>query len=88
MSGLEKKELLIRLFNETREYMDDFLIDELENTIDYENPEIQEYLRVLGILLHDIIVITKKLNEELEYQVSSIILNHFLEEISRLWPKD
>ena len=88
MSGFEKKELLIRLFNETRECMDDFLIDELENTIDYENPEIQEYLRVLGILFHDIMVITKKLNEELEYQVSSIILNHFLEEISRLWSKD
>ncbi|KKK69826.1 hypothetical protein LCGC14_2930160 [marine sediment metagenome] len=60
----------------------------IENTIDFENPEIQEYLLVLGILLHDIIVITKKVNEELEYQVSSIILNHFLEEISRLWPKD
>ena len=90
MEKLGKKSLLLRLYDESQDFMDD-LKDELENHIDYDDPEIQEELYWLAIILRDLMVVTKKLREshdsEFRNDFMSLILNSLLQRIEELWKK-
>ncbi len=91
MSGQEKKQLLIRLLDEAREFMDEFLKEDLENAIDYNDPELQRFLYALAVILRDLMVIAKKLRQsydnDLEDGGMTLILNFLLEKIDELWPE-
>jgi len=93
MDGLKKKELLVRLLNESREFMDEFLKEDLENNVNYEDPRLQDMLYWLAIMLRDIMVISKKLKERYDEDFRSregtvsLILHLFLEQIEELWPE-
>ncbi len=85
MNGAKKKKLLMRLLIESRDFMYEFLKEDLENN--YDDPHLQDMLYWLAIMLRDIMVISKKLKErdDEEFQngeggVSSV-LHILLEEI-------
>ena len=91
MRGSEKKELLIRLFDDTKDFIDEFLKYDLENAINYNDPELQDLLYWLAVILRDMMVIAKKLRENYDQDFEglgmTLVLNFLLEKIEELWPE-
>ena len=92
MPSSEKKILLMKLFNEAKDFMDEYLQHDLENVINYNDPGLQDLLYWLAVILRDLMVITKKLREHYEEDFDgggmSLILNQLLEKIEELWPEN
>lgn len=90
MEKLGKKGLLLRLLDETQDFIKEDLKQELEYETDYDDLEIQDYLYSLAIILRDLMVITKKLRErhDEDYRSGgmSLVLDSFLRRIEILWP--
>ncbi|MFO8020139.1 MAG: hypothetical protein R6U96_16060 [Promethearchaeia archaeon] len=62
MEKLGKKELLLRLYKESQDFMND-LEQDLTSEIDFDESEIQENLYLGAIILRDLMVVIKKLRE-------------------------
>ena len=91
MRGSEKKELLIRLLDDAKDFMDEFLKYDLENAVNYNDPELQDLLYWLAVILRDMMVIAKKLRENYDQDFEgggmTLVLNFLLEKIEELWPE-
>lgn len=81
----------MEIFSESKYYMDEFLKDDLENNVDYEDPELQTFLYWLAVMLRDVMAISLELRERHDMDIPSggmvIRLNHLLERIETLWPE-
>lgn len=92
INGSEKKKLLMRLLEDAKGIMDEFLKKDLKNKINYGNPDIQHLLYWLAILLRDIMAVAVELrvNYDETFQDGGIglILHEYLREIEALWPED
>ena len=83
--------MLIRLLDEAKDFMDEFLKHDLENTVNYNDPELQDILYWLAVILQDLMVIAKKLreysNEDLQGGGMTLVSHILLKKIEVLWPE-
>lgn len=90
MEKLDKKALIMRLYDEVQEIMPD-LKQELEKFVDYDDPDIQKKLYWLAIILRDLLAFNKKLrerhDEEYRNDIMTMIYNSLLQRIEELWKK-